>query len=238
MTSLPITKHINPNDIVHHDDGQDRHDTAAKDSRQRILDETIAAIDAGGESSVRLTQVSRRAGVTQGLIAYHFGDRESLVSEAQATRFSEVNDMLLSRLEDASERARSSEELTDLLHELIESILTTEASLERERRVSALAATLTRPESRELVSTRLRKLHRLIESVVSRGQTLGIMRADLDPMAVSALISTVSLGCVAVDLDSEHLQPHQAAAIRSQMVMVILDGLALSGHVASLGHSS
>ncbi len=233
MSSLPLSRDINPIDETH-DDGSES--AASRDSRQRILDETIAAIDAGGESSVRLTQVSRRAGVTQGLIAYHFGDRESLVSEAQASRFSEVNDRLLSQLENAAERARSAEELTGLLHELIESTLTTEATLERERRVSALAATLTRPESRTLVSTRLRKLNGLIESVVTRAQTLGILRADLDPMAVSALISTVSLGCIAVDLDSQQLQAEQAAALRSQMVMVLLDGLALNRNGAALDH--
>lgn len=235
MMSLPLPQEINPSEATPNDDTET---AAARDSRQRILDETISAIDAGGESSVRLTQVSRRAGVTQGLIAYHFGDREALVSEAQATRFSEVNDRLLSQLDDAAERARSSEELTEVLNQLIESVLTTEVSQERERRVSALAATLTRPDSRRLVSTRLRTLHRLIESVVSRSQTLGIMRADIDPMAVSAIISTVSLGCIAVDLDSDHLTAEQAAAIRSQMVMVLLDGLAPDRQLSSLGHSS
>ncbi len=210
---------------------------ATKDSRQRILEETIIAIDAGGESSVRLTQVSRRAGVTQGLIAYHFGDRESLVSEAQATRFSEVNDHLLKELAAAAERARSAEELTELLEELIESVLTVEAGVERERRVSALAATLSRPDARALVSTRLRTLHELIEMIVNRAQSLGIMRTDLDPTAVSALISTVSLGCIAVDLDSDHLDTEQARTVRSQMVTVLLKGLGLNHGVAGLRRS-
>lgn len=211
--------------------------TVAKDSRQRILDETIIAIDAGGESSVRLTQVSRRAGVTQGLIAYHFGDRESLVSEAQATRFSEVNDRLCEQLDDAAEHARSAEELAGLLEELIESVLTVEASAERERRVSALAATLSRPDSRALVSTRLRTLHELIEAIVGRAQSLGIMRTDLDPTSVSALISTVSLGCIAVDLDSDHLESEQVRAVRSQMVAVLLEGLGLQHRAAGLRRS-
>lgn len=210
---------------------------ATKDSRQRILEETIIAIDAGGESSVRLTHVSRRAGVTQGLIAYHFGDRESLVSEAQATRFSEVNDRLLEELSAAAERAHSAEELTGLIEELIESVLTVDAGVERERRVSALAATLSRPDARALVSTRLRSLHELIEVIVSRAQSLGIMRTDLDPTAVSALISTVSLGGIAVDLDSDHLTADQARSVRSQMVTILLEGLGLNQRVAGLRRS-
>ena len=210
---------------------------ATKDSRRRILEETIIAIDAGGESSVRLTHVSRRAGVTQGLIAYHFGDRESLVSEAQATRFSEVNDRLLEELGAAAERAHSADELTGLIEELIESVLTVDAGIERERRVSALAATLSRPDARALVSTRLRSLHQLIEVIVGRAQSLGIMRTDLEPSAVSALISTVSLGGIAVDLDSDHLTADQARSVRSQMVTVLLEGLGLNRHMAGLRRS-
>ncbi|MFM1790295.1 MAG: Bacterial regulatory protein tetR family, partial [Actinomycetota bacterium] len=45
-------------------------------ARQAILDAAVAAIDAGGESSVRITEVARVAGVTQGMISYYFGDRE------------------------------------------------------------------------------------------------------------------------------------------------------------------
>ena len=55
-------------------------------------------------------------------------------------------------------------------------------------------------------------------------------------MAVSALISTVSLGCIAVDLDTQQLQNEQAAVLRSQMVMVLLDGLALNRNGAALDH--
>jgi len=45
-------------------------------SRQRILEATIEAIDRGGETSVRIIEVSEAAGVTQGLVTYHFRTRD------------------------------------------------------------------------------------------------------------------------------------------------------------------
>jgi AcrR family transcriptional regulator len=199
----------------------------AVDSRRRILDETIEAIDNAGESSVRLTQVSRRAGVTQGLIAYHFGDREALVSEAQAVRFSQVTDQLVSDLDSAARQAHTAGDIRDLLHRLVDQILTAEVRDQRERRVSALAASLTRPDARSMVAARLSELHTVIESIVARAQSLGILRSDIDPLVVSTMISTISLGGIALDLDAGRLDEARAATIRSQMVDVLCSGLGL-----------
>ncbi|MFM8310878.1 MAG: TetR family transcriptional regulator, partial [Ilumatobacteraceae bacterium] len=44
---------------------------ASDDTRRRILDAAIEVIGAEGEDKLRVADVARRAGVTQGMVTYH-----------------------------------------------------------------------------------------------------------------------------------------------------------------------
>jgi AcrR family transcriptional regulator len=57
------------------------------ETRERILAEAIKVIDEHGEPSVRVAKVAKAAGVTQGMVTYHFETRERLIAEAHARRF-------------------------------------------------------------------------------------------------------------------------------------------------------
>jgi len=71
----------------------------ASDSRERILEATIALIEANGEAGLRLEQVAENAAVAKRSIYHFFGDREGLIVAAQAERIinmmaSEINFVL------------------------------------------------------------------------------------------------------------------------------------------------
>lgn len=74
------------------------------DSRERILEATIALIEANGEAGLRLEQVAETAAVAKRSIYHFFGDREGLIVAAQADRIvkmmaGEINDVLDSLLD-------------------------------------------------------------------------------------------------------------------------------------------
>src|SRR5262245_34914262 len=52
----------------------------AKETREALVDATLALLAEGGAFSVR--DVARRAGVNHGLVHRHFGSKEALVREA------------------------------------------------------------------------------------------------------------------------------------------------------------
>lgn len=58
------------------------------DTRTRILDLAVAAIDAGGEAAVRVNHIVADAGVTPPVLYHHFGSRDGLVIAAQVARYS------------------------------------------------------------------------------------------------------------------------------------------------------
>ena len=50
-------------------------------TRERILDETVACILEDGYAAASAKRIAERAGVTWGVVQYHFGDRDGILAE-------------------------------------------------------------------------------------------------------------------------------------------------------------
>lgn len=170
------------------------------DAPTRILNETIDVIDRSGEASVRLTQVARRAGVTQGLISYHFGDRDALVAAAQFRRFLDCDAEVLEQLRGRRSSPPDAEETRALLVALLRRPFKDDRDLQR-RRVSALGACLYRPILDAQVQQHHAALVDSLRDLVAEGQQLGVVRRDLDPFNIASLIAVIWYGAIALDLD-------------------------------------
>ena len=61
-----------------------RSSQAAIDRREEILRSAVQVISRRGHADTRLSHVAERAGVSQALVVYYFGTRESLLAQALA----------------------------------------------------------------------------------------------------------------------------------------------------------
>jgi AcrR family transcriptional regulator len=61
-----------------------RSSQAAIDRREEILRSAVQVISQRGHADTRLSHVAERSGVSQALVVYYFGTRESLLAEALA----------------------------------------------------------------------------------------------------------------------------------------------------------
>lgn len=58
----------------------DRHRVARERSREAIVNAAIEVFAERGAAGASIAEITRRAGVAQGLVNYHFGDKEHLIS--------------------------------------------------------------------------------------------------------------------------------------------------------------
>lgn len=170
-------------------------------ARQAILDAAVAAIDAGGESSVRITEVARVAGVTQGMISYYFGDREGLVAEAHLLRFRSMVDQDTDFLVSAVENARDTDHFYSILKVITREIVKTSRNSSRMARVLIIGSSMGRPDLHDTVVATQSDLIDQLERVVMMGQERGFIRTDVNPRAVAGFISAYTLGLVVTDMD-------------------------------------
>jgi AcrR family transcriptional regulator len=191
--------------------------------RESILLATVEAIAAGGESSVRITEVAREAGVTQGMVSYYFKDREGLISEAQLLKFREGVTQDTSGLLAGAMDVRTVEEFQKFLKAVTRDIVDLQRASNRMTRIVALGASESHPDLRRHVHPAQEELIDGLESVVTLAQQRGLIREDLEPRAVAVFVTAYALGLVVGDIDSK--RPSDKAI--SEVVDVFTNGLLL-----------
>lgn len=174
----------------------------ADDTRRRILEAAIEVIDGHGEEAVRVIDVAQRAGVSQGMVTYHFGTRHNLVLEAQRERYS------VALLGDADATLASLEHITDVEsvlavgRQLTAALLSPERIVRRRARLNALgyaAGDATAWESiRDSTTDAIDRLTAFFE--VLRGR--GLLREGVDARSAATMVAAYSFGLVMSDLDN------------------------------------
>ena len=182
----------------------ERHPTA-----QKILDEAIRVIDAGGEASLRIQQLEAAVDVSAPSIYHFFGSREGLVAEAQAERLvrsiDEFNATILTQLGTAN----SKQQLRRVMDALLAMVFDPSRVPVRERRLFILGSAEGRPELATRMGEVARESLRGLAEGLRPYQEKGWIIPDLDLEAFSQWLAGVILGRAYVELGAEPA-PHPA----------------------------
>lgn len=115
------------------------------DTRTRILNLAIAAIDAGGEAAIRVNHIVAEAGVTPPVLYHYFGSRDGLVIAAQVARYTRVTFKDIPAIGKSVARCATRDELRDMLV-FIWNRSCNERAANRWLRTSAFGSAYARPE--------------------------------------------------------------------------------------------
>ena len=188
------------------------------DRKTAILEAASRAIARRGVRGLRVEEIAQEAGVSLGLIYYHFTDRAGLLR--QALEF--VNARAAAYTEDAiDETASPRERLVDMLVlELGEGEIVRENSAAwGELRASAVFASELRQPLRDLTAS----WDRDIADAIRRAQAGGEVRGDLDPLAAAERLTSLTEGLSCRWL-SGTLTADRARALLRDAIALELDG--------------
>lgn len=171
-------------------------------TRERVIEVALAQLEAGGEASIRVDRICTESGVSMGSIYHHFGDRDGVIAAAQVRRFSRSTDEGMSAFLDQAGKAL---DRAGFRRFLLDGATVGDAVTRHAKRwqlVTVLASTVGREElEREIVELQTRLNDRLAVWVAAH-QASGVVRADLDPHAVVALLWSWKLGPALNDVDA------------------------------------
>lgn len=173
----------------------------AAETRRRILDETIKVIEAEGDPAVRVAKVAHAAGVTQGMVTYHFRTRSRLIAEAHAERFASTMNDDIAVATEAVKAITTREQTADLIANLTRAVVSTVRAEARRVRISVLGYAVTEKELAEQITLIQTRLFDEFTTVFEIAQQRGLIRADVAPRALVTLVSAYSLGLVLTDFD-------------------------------------
>jgi AcrR family transcriptional regulator len=155
-------------------------EVAAPEGRERLLDAAVRLIAREGIDNVRIARIAAEAGVSAGLVHYHFASRDALLEEAIEHSYERAGDMRLAAVDEG--RATAAQRLRAMIDQCLPSdrplredwVLWVELWL-RGARDPAL-----RPVAARLYA----RLHAWFAEAIAEGIAAGELRAcDLDRMA-------------------------------------------------------
>jgi AcrR family transcriptional regulator len=165
----------------------------ADENRSRILDLAVAAIDEGGEASLRVAALVEEAGVTPPVLYYHFGSREGLVIAAQVERYTRQTRSDIAAIGKAVARCTSGDDLRKTL------VITWTRSLaeraeSRWRRISVVGSAYARPELSAAVAQAQDEIVTGLVEILGPCRDRGWLRAGIDLPSTVAWHHSVLIG--------------------------------------------
>jgi AcrR family transcriptional regulator len=152
--------------------------------------------------------VAHEAGVSQGMIRYYFGDRQGLVDEALARRFSARFGEFMGVFAERTKGCSTPAEFRSVIQAVLKEVFVPARSSMRLERNSDLGEAVARPALAAKIAAEREKSLGELRDIVADAQARGLMRADLDPAAVAGLhlamvhgCSLFELGASSVDVD-------------------------------------
>lgn len=177
------------------------HAVSSDDTRRRILEAAIEVIGEDGEDKLRVADVARRAGVTQGMVTYHFVSRHNLVVEAQRERYAATMRADAEFLLSVADHVHDVETLVALTLQFVALLVSPERAALRRARINALGFAAANDESWKAIGEVATAAGSALTDFITTMESRGFLREGVSPEGVAASIQSWASGLFHFDLD-------------------------------------
>jgi AcrR family transcriptional regulator len=165
-----------------------------RDSRHALIDVAIEIIQSRGIDALRVEDVCERVGVSKGSLYWHFGDREGLIREALLEHMYRLGDEQLSVLNSAVDKFTTRDDyLSKIAGAFVDPFDLSQVE-GRWQRLELIAGSRRDPKLAPIMAEIQRRHFRYLSDIMERSAREGLLRLDVDPKAIAALLVAVGLG--------------------------------------------
>lgn len=162
----------------------------------RIVDATIAAIDAGGEPSLRVNDIARDSDVSVATLYHYFGDREGLVVAARLKQYAGSTGIYFEEFAKAADATSNAAEFAALVRIFFEHSVADSNRATRFLRAEIIGSSRTRPQLasslREIQADHVERLADVFQNARERGfVTKAIAPRDIAEFALAVHVGSV-----------------------------------------------
>jgi AcrR family transcriptional regulator len=162
---------------------------------QAVLDAVGERLMKADESLIRIPEICEATGVNYGSVYHHFGSREGVIDAAYHQMFTKLAEEDIATLQVVSVSARTFEEYLVSMQALVGTFASSdERRARRALRARIVAASMMRPELRELIGATQSRLTLELRSIVEYGQQREWLNRELSAHSVAVLIQVLLVG--------------------------------------------
>ncbi len=154
--------------------------TEKNTTRDRMLKETAAAIDKGGEGAVRIRDLTKSCNITAPSIYHFFGSREGLIDAAQAFRFSRGQLQLGNAFASAIHQCKNKTQFVELAHQFLTTMFSYERRAIRNVRLNVLGNAVNRPDLSKQLSHVQEESNKVVGESLRYAQSKDWVRDDFN----------------------------------------------------------
>ncbi len=192
------------------------------DTRERLLKATAAVIDKGGESAVRIRDITKACTITAPSIYHFFGSREGLIDAAQAYRFSRGQRELSLAFSTALYKCRSKKDLTELAHRFLDLMFAPERRSTRNSRLNVLGNAIYRPELSKELAVAQDLSNKIVADPLRFAQAKGWVREDFNPEMFAAWLNGVVNSRRLIEMNGNHPHGSEWDVIAKRSICLVL----------------
>ena len=191
----------------------------------RIVDATVAAIEAGGEPGLRVNDIARDSDVSVATLYHYFGDREGLVVAARQKQYAGSTGIYYDAFARAVREATTCAELSTVLCAFFGQATSESSRAMRFLRAEIIGSSRTRPQLAAALREVQEDLAAKLAEVFADAQERGLLRRTISARDIAEFALAIHLGSVLPDLlagenaKSTSLDPMFSELIESLLVV-------------------
>jgi AcrR family transcriptional regulator len=174
----------------------------AKDTVLQVIDATNRAIDGGGESSVRIQEISAQTGVSIGSIYHHFGDRDGLIRATYVHNFSTSIQPDIARAKKFMAKMHSTDEIAQHYDDMLRFLVEHFKHAPADKRANIFGNTTGRPLLRAALAEVQHELTEQLTEVMVVLQERGMLKSHLSPRAAAVMTLGMLHGRIVAEIDT------------------------------------
>ena len=192
------------------------------DTRERLLKATAAVIDKGGESAVRIRDITKACTITAPSIYHFFGSREGLIDAAQVYRFSRGQRELGLAFSTALYKCRSKKDLTELAHRFLDLMFAPDRRATRNSRLNVLGNAIYRPDLSKELAVAQNLSNKIVADPLRFAQAKGWVRDDFNPEMFAAWLNGVVNSRRLIEMNGNHPHGSEWDVIAKRSICLVL----------------
>lgn len=174
----------------------------AHDTIDAVLLEANKAIKEGGESAVRVQEISAKTNVSIGSIYHHFGDRDGLIRAAYVQTFRNAIQKDIDRVKRFMMRMTTAKEMAAHYGDMLTFLNHHFEQLPAKDRANTIGSTTGRPLLRDAIVAVQSELITSLTEVMQLLKERGILKPHLEPRAAAVFTLGMLHGRVIAEFDS------------------------------------
>jgi AcrR family transcriptional regulator len=192
------------------------------DTRERLLKATAAVIDKGGESAVRIRDITKKCAITAPSIYHFFGSREGLVDAAQAYRFSRGQNDMGEAFASSLYKCKNKSEFAALAHRFLDLMFAPDRRPIRNSRLNVLGNAVYRPDLSKKLAIAQDVTNRIVGEPLRYAQAKGWVSDDFNTDMFAAWLNGLVNSRRLIEMNGNHPHGDEWDVIAKRSICLVL----------------